>query len=79
MVTIMYRFANLKNSDTSWNSDAFNTFPDRVNVSLFALEPMHWATTHRVITGSNGQILPRSNATRAEVVAVLQRFVAAFL
>ena len=78
MVTILYRFTNLKNGDTSSNPNAFNTFPDRGRVSSFATEPMHWATTHRVITGSNGQLLPRNNATRAEVVAVLQRYVTAF-
>jgi len=78
MVTIMYRFTDLNNDDTSWNSNAFNTFPDRGIVSSFAIEPMCWATTHRVITGSNGLLLPRNNATRAEVVAVLQRYVAAF-
>jgi hypothetical protein len=78
MVTIMYRFTELKNGDTSRNSNTFNTFPDRGNVSSFALEPMYWATTHRVITGANGQLLPRRNTTRAEVVAVLQRYVTAF-
>jgi hypothetical protein len=78
MVTIMYRFTGLKNGDTSRDSDAFNTFPDRGNVSSFAIDPMYWATTHSVITGSNGQLLPGINATRAEVVAVLQRYVAAF-
>jgi len=78
MVTIMYRFTELKNGDTSRNSNAFNAFPDRGNVSSFAINPMHWATTHQVITGSNGQLLPLRNTTRAEVVAVLQRYVTAF-
>ena len=35
---------------------------------------MQWAVGQDLIQGSNGQLRPQANATRAEVAAILMRF-----
>ena len=36
---------------------------------------MEWAVEEGLIKGSNGKLNPKENATRAEIAAILKRFV----
>lgn len=37
---------------------------------------MAWAVEQGIVTGSNGSLLPKSGATRAQTALMLQRFAA---
>lgn len=43
--------------------------------SIWANEAMQWAVAEKLITGvANDELQPQSSATRAQVAAILQRF-----
>ncbi len=71
IATILYRFAGKTGNDTTYTSDAFNSFSDKKSVSNYAQEPLKWATSKKVINGDNGNIKPKRDATRAEVAQML--------
>ena len=74
MAAILYRYAQYKGYRT--NSRAgLSGFADYQTVSSYAETPMQWAVAEKLINGSNGSLLPRGNATRAQVAAILHRFV----
>ena len=59
--------------------EGFNltTFPDHDQISTWANESMRWAVYNHLITGKDtyGTLYPRGSATRAQCIAILQRFV----
>jgi len=78
IAVMLFRYAGILELDTSYSSEAFEGFPDTAQVSDWAEDAMQWATHHGLITGQRGNMAPRSNATRAETVTMLQRFVERF-
>ncbi len=70
IATFLYRYAKATGNDTSYSEEAYNSFPDRSQVSSFAVEAMKWATSHGIINGSGGKLKPRGTATRAQVAQV---------
>ena len=75
MAAILFRYANWKGLDTSARA-SFDSFPDADQVSTdWALEPIQWAVAEKLIGGSDGYLLPRGNATRAQVATILMRFI----
>ncbi len=50
------------------------SFPDAATVSDYAKTAMAWAVEKGIIGGSDGKLDPRSNATRAQVAAILMRY-----
>ena len=48
---------------------------DVVHVSAWATEAMAWAVERGIIRGANGRLNPTATATRAEIAAMLERFV----
>lgn len=78
LVTMLYRYAKLIGADSK-NSAGLEKFPDAGKVSNYAKEAMQWAVAEGFISGrANGgkdYIAPQGTATRAEVAAVLTRFV----
>lgn len=78
LVTILFRYASYKAS-ASKERAALTAFADGEAVSEYAEEAMQWAVAEEIIRGSveDGKlcILPAAGATRAEVAAVLMRFV----
>ncbi len=73
IVTILYRYATTKGFDTSSRGD-LSAFSDEKQVSSYALEAMQWAVGEGLINGSNGKLLPKDDATRAQVAAIVMRF-----
>ena len=74
MATILYRYANWKKFNTVKKGD-LSTFPDAEKVSGYAEKPMKWAVAEGLINGSDGYLLPQGPATRAQVAAILMRFI----
>lgn len=74
MAAILYRYAQYKSYRTSATT-SLKGFYDANTVSGYAVTPMQWAVAEKLVNGSNGSLLPRGNATRAQVAAILHRFV----
>ena len=50
-------------------------FDDAASVSSWAMDAMTWAVQNGILAGSNGNLNPQGNATRAEVATMLMRFI----
>lgn len=49
-------------------------FGDNAAVSDWARDAVSWAVDAKIISGANGSLLPKDNATRAQVALMLQNF-----
>ena len=78
MAAILYRYANSISVDTGKRGD-FTAFADANAVSGWAKDALSWTVAEGIIGGSKegGQLLlnPAGNATRAQVAAILMRFI----
>ena len=74
MAAILYRYAQYKQYGTT-ASAGLNGFSDAAKVSAYAKAPLSWAFAEKLVNGSEGRLLPTGNATRAQVAAILHRFV----
>lgn len=78
LATILCRFACWENRDTEGKADLLD-FHDAGFVSSWALDAVRWAVSAGIIGGSseNGRLLllPDGSATRAQVAAVLMRYI----
>lgn len=45
------------------------------NAKAYAKAPLSWAVAEKLVNGTDGKLLPRASATRAQVAAILHRFV----
>lgn len=70
-VTMLWRYDGNKYVQ----NNALGQFNDGSSVSWWATEAVKWAVATGLLNGSNGSLNPQSNVTRAEVAAVLQRYV----
>lgn len=74
IATILYRYAG--NPAVSGNLSAF---PDKDMVHDYAIDALIWATEEELINGikSNDvtKLAPQSNATRAQIAAIIMRFI----
>ena len=73
LAAILYRYAMLKGYKVT-NSTALTAFSDADKVSSYAVEAMQWAVAEGLLQGSNGKLNPQGTATRAQVAAILMRF-----
>lgn len=75
MAVIMYRYAAYAGYGTvPGNTTVFDSFPDKGSVSPYALEAVKWATFNGLINGSDGKLLPKSMASRAQVAQIILNF-----
>lgn len=74
MAAILYRYAQYKKYNTAASS-GLNGFTDHASVSGYAAASLEWAVAEKLVNGSNGKLMPTGNATRAQVAAILHRFV----
>ncbi|MEG0944588.1 MAG: S-layer homology domain-containing protein [Angelakisella sp.] len=70
LATILYRYAK----GTATTAD-MSKFSDTNEISGFAAEAMNWAVEQGILQGANGKLNPKGNASRAEVAAMVTRFV----
>jgi len=75
MATILYRYCKYKGYDVSAKGD-LSVFTDAAQISDYAKDAMAWAVGIGLYNGrGDGTIVaPQDNATRAEVAAILMRF-----
>ena len=74
MAAILYRYAQYKKYNTAASS-GLNGFTDHASVSGYAAASLEWAVAEKLVNGSAGKLMPTGNATRAQVAAILHRFV----
>ena len=75
MAVILMNYAKLKGYDVSATAD-LKKFTDSAGVSSWATAAMQWANAVSLVSGTGASTLnPLGNATRAQVAAVLMRFV----
>lgn len=74
MAAILYRYAQYKKYNTAASS-GLNGFTDHASVSGYAAVSLEWAVAEKLVNGSAGKLMPTGNATRAQVAAILHRFV----
>lgn len=76
LATFLLRYAKYMGYDVTAEG-SLEGFPDGSKVSSFAKEAMAWAVGAGLIQGrANGTLDPKGSATRAEVAAILTRFIA---
>jgi hypothetical protein len=75
MAAIMYRYSVYLQRDMSFSEYEYDVFPDSGNTSEFAVDAMRWAVSWGVINGSNGRLLPRDTATRAQVAQIMFNYI----
>ena len=75
LATILYRYAKAAGYDVS-AAGSLSSFPDAGKVSDYAKEALQWAVGAGLVNGmDDGTLNPLGNATRAQVAAIMTRFV----
>lgn len=81
LAAIMFRYAGFRGYDVS-QINPLSSFADAASVNDYAVTPFGWANKAGLITGMSVDgkdcLVPQGNATRAQVAAILSRFVKAF-
>ena len=74
LAAILYRYAQYRKLAPSANAK-LNGFSDADNVSGYASAALGWAVAEGLVNGASGRLMPKGNATRAQVAAIFHRFV----
>ena len=75
LAAILYRYAKYKGVDVSVGEDTnILSYADAAEISDYAFPAMQWACGAGVMQGSNSNLLPRGRATRAQIAAMLHRY-----
>ena len=74
LVAMLFRYAVKNGMDAVTLSENLTQFTDASDISAWAVSAMQWAVAQGLIQGSNGQLRPQANASRAEVATILMRF-----
>ena len=74
LAAILYRYAQYKKYSTK-ASASLNGFSDAQSVSSYAKTPLEWAVAEKLVNGANGKLMPKGDASRAQVAAIFHRFV----
>ena len=79
IAAIMFRYAKYKGYDVSVGEDTnILSYNDAESISEYAISAMQYAVGSGLMKGkTETSINPRDNATRAEIAAILQRFIEA--
>jgi uncharacterized repeat protein (TIGR02543 family) len=75
LVTMMYRYAQLKGYDVSVGENTnILSYDDAFSVSEWAVAAMQWACGTGLINGIGTKLEPRGSAIRAELAVILYRY-----
>lgn len=75
LAAILWRYAQHKKCDVSVGEDTnILSYADALTVSEWAVPAMQWANGAGLIQGSDNNLMPKGNATRAQAAAILHRF-----
>ena len=74
-VTMLYRYAVNEGFDVSAGEDTnILSYNDAMSVSEWAVPAMQWACGAGIINGSDGNLMPQTAATRAQLVHIILGF-----
>ena len=73
LAVILWKYSRYKGTYKDKTAD-YSKFSDSKKISEFAQKGMNWAVGVGVITGSQGQLLPQGNASRAEAVSMIYKY-----
>lgn len=73
IATILYRHYQSEGNNPDADAD-LTVFPDGETTSPWAVDAMRWAVKAGLIKGTDGILAPQTNATRAQVAAILMRY-----
>jgi hypothetical protein len=74
---MLYRYAAYVGEDVAVGTN-LDTFKDAAKVSSYAKTAMQWAVAKGLIVGNaDGTLNPSGSATRAEMAAIIARYMAA--
>ena len=77
LAVILYRYAAYQGYDVSQRAD-LSGFGDASSISGYAQEALSWAHAQGLVLGfEDGSLRPQGTASRAQIAAVLMRFLAA--
>lgn len=77
VVAILMNYAKACGYDTTLGGMAIREYADYDAISTYALPSMNWAVSSGIIKGKDANTLdPQGTATRAEIAAMLERFIA---
>ena len=77
LAAILYRYAAYQGYDVSQRAD-LSGFGDASSISGYAQEALSWAHAQGLVLGfEDGSLRPQGTASRAQIAAVLMRFLAA--
>ena len=74
LAAILYRYTRYKGWSTAAASGNLDGFKDAASVSSYAVDAMNWAVDEGLLKGANNKLSPKSNATRAQVAAIIHRY-----
>ncbi len=77
LAAILYRYAQRMGYDVTARAD-LDAFSDGADVSAYAVDAMSWSVAEGLVNGSDGRLLPGGYATRAQIAAVIHRFLEKF-
>ena len=76
LASIFYRYAQYKGYDTTQGGMAIREFSDYESISSYAVDAVAWAVNVGIMSGKENNLLdPQGTATRAEIAAMLHRFI----
>jgi len=75
IATILYRYAEFNDIDVEEYEDTeISDFSDANSVSRYAKKAIRWAVGAEIINGMDGKLAPSKPATRAQLAAMLERY-----
>ena len=75
---MLYRYSQLKGMDVSVGEDTnILSYDDALTISEWAMPAMQWACGAGLINGIGSNLVPQGNATRAQVAAIMARYLVA--
>lgn len=78
MAAIFYRYASYKGVNTKVGEDTnILSYSDASTMSEYAIPSLQWACGSGLMQGTGNRLMPTGSATRAQVAAVLYRFIQA--
>jgi len=75
MAVIFYKYAASKGCDMTASAGAFSGFPDKDEADSWAVTALTWATDRGIINGSDGKLMPKDTATRAQAAQIFMRII----
>ena len=75
LAAILFRFAAYRGLDAVTLRENLSGFRDRAAISAYAVPALNWAVGEGLMQGTGDKLEPTGSATRAQVAAMLRRFI----